>query len=216
MTSRRRRKERLGEDLGELGWPPLYKAAIFRSEPESGAGYLGTVDVYDREDLSFEALRAEFGGGTLRIKIKDSNGRYLAHRTTKICAPIVKVGHLARAAAKPNPALSRATAPINPAYLGADSPELAELIERFGRLADQVDKLTAALDAYDHQQQSAEQMVRDTLAHADEQDRVPLKARLDELLADLRKLRREVDQGRRLLENVVAVGMMVVIGRQLP
>ena len=114
----------------------------------------------------------------------------------------MRYGHRARIAAQPNPV-----------HLDPDSPELAEFAEKIAALAEKLDTVTDTLAAYDRQQKRAEQMVRETLANAPEADRAPLQAAMNGLSADLRKIRREVDQGRRFIEQVVTVGMMVALGK---
>ena len=67
------------------GLRPKFKLAVRRVEPKWCAKHLGTIHIFEGEDLSFEAIRERFGGGKFYIKIKGKDGRYLGHRTITIC-----------------------------------------------------------------------------------------------------------------------------------
>ena len=70
--------------LGSIGPKPLLIITVRRVEPKRCAKYLGTVYVEDEDVDLHELIQQEFGGGRFYLQIKDSNGRYLAHRTVAI------------------------------------------------------------------------------------------------------------------------------------
>ena len=85
MSENMQRDDEIVRAFPGFGYRPMFKVAIRRVEPKWCAGYQGTIDVDDQEDISFESIRDEFGGGRFYLKIQDSYGRYLAHRSMKIC-----------------------------------------------------------------------------------------------------------------------------------
>ena len=71
--------------LSFLGPDPLLIVSVKRIKPKWCAGYLGSVYIDTEDDDIHEIIRGEFGGGTIRLQIKDAKGRYLAHKTVSIC-----------------------------------------------------------------------------------------------------------------------------------
>jgi len=72
--------------LRNFGPKPLLIITVRRVEPKWCAKYLGTVYVQPGDFNIYEIIRSRYGGHRFRLQIKDSNGRYLAHRTISICA----------------------------------------------------------------------------------------------------------------------------------
>lgn len=74
--------------LGPLWTRPKYRLFVRRVEPKYCAKYLGTMDIDDGEQFSFNTFRDIFGGGKFYIKVKDGYGNYIGHRTVTICADV--------------------------------------------------------------------------------------------------------------------------------
>jgi hypothetical protein len=90
--SRKKQDNEIEQILPDFDHGPKLRAAISRVEPVWCAGYLETIEVYDREDISFATIRDRYGGGKFNIKIMGKKGRYLMHRTAHISGPVLESG----------------------------------------------------------------------------------------------------------------------------
>ena len=85
-------KAKLDRFFSDFGPRPEFKVAIHRVEPTWCAGYIEIIDVFEQDDVSFERIKGQYGGGKFYLKIMDSNCHYIENRTINICGEPLRHG----------------------------------------------------------------------------------------------------------------------------
>ena len=194
--------------LGDLAVGPKFRVAIRRFTPEWCSGYLGTIEVYDREDVGLDSIRDEFGGGKLGLKFMGQGGCYLAHKTIKICGEPLEDGlPIPHDRVRGNPAQSR------PVRDDEARDEIAVLRKQLAALEDRVEDLEGQAKRHERRQHEAEELARKALALAEEGEEETPQEHLDRTLAELREKRAErASQGRLMILGLAIAAVLLQNG----
>lgn len=201
MSKNSQQTEEIARTFPDIGFRPMFKMAIRRVEPKWCAGYLETIDAYDHEDISFESIRDQFGGGRFYVKILDCRGRYLEHRSMHIAGEPLENGcRIYKKQKIDNPGK------LLPVPDNKSTENIAALREQIDALTAQVEELADRVGGWEERQEEAEGAVQKALEMIEELGEEDASAHA---LAELRD--RRIHKGQKNLEAMIALVVMAYI-----
>ena len=201
MSRNRQRTDEIARTFPDLGFRPMFKMVIRRVKPKWCAGYLETIDAYDHDDISFESIRAKFGGGKFYIKVQDCHGCYLEHRTMHIAGEPMKNGRVIyKSDIIGNPVESLA------GHHDDTTADIDALREQIATMTAQVEELAERVGEWEERQEEAEKAVHKALEMITELGEEDASAHA---LAQLRD--RSIHKGQKNLEAMIVMVIMAYI-----